>query len=69
MHLIKNLFLILSFASVASFSQQADSTSKATQHISTPIEIIKENSKMQLKKQISIRKNTTSWTKIKDLFM
>lgn len=70
MNYIKKLFLILIFTCIASFSLPADTTGKAISQSSVSNVVSKDDdSKPQLKKQVSVRKNSpTTWTKIKDLF-
>jgi hypothetical protein len=70
MNNIKKLCLILLFTCIASFSLTADTTAKAISQSPTSNVVSKdESSKQQLKKQVSVHKNSpTTWTKIKDLF-
>jgi hypothetical protein len=56
---------------LVSFAQPADSLLKKNALPQTTVSYTeaKENSKTLTKQQLTIRKNTTTWSKIKDLFM
>lgn len=72
MCMIRKLLVILVFTCAASFSQQLGSTSKPVSQVSkvaTATVTVKDDSQKQLKKVASVRKTSTTWTKIKDLFM
>jgi hypothetical protein len=70
MNILSKMLLIISLSSVASFSQQNNSTSKAASQVaSVSVAPAKDDSQKELKKVLSVRKTPTTWTKIKDLFM
>jgi hypothetical protein len=70
MDMVRKLLVIFVFICAASFSQQLGSTSKPVSQATTAATVtIKDESQKQLKKAVSVRKTSTTWTKIKDLFM
>jgi hypothetical protein len=67
---IQKLLIAVLLVTAVSFGQQADTTSSKKANIQSGISTssVAKDSK-PLSKQLITRKNTTTWSKIKDLFM
>lgn len=67
---VKNVIAGLLVFVAVSFAQSADSTIKSVTPQSTTVSTIStKNENKQLGKQKVVRSNTSTWSKIKDLFM
>ena len=70
MHIIQKLLISVLLVVAVSFAQQSDTASqKGPQVQPTIASSLSVKDVRPLNKQLYIRKNPTTWTKIKDLFM
>ena len=69
--LIRKLLGLVLLCAVASFGQEADTSKQNSQKKATAENVIvqQDSNHKTLSKQLIIRKNPTTWTKLKDMFM